>query len=182
MAVDIRSTANFGAYLKDRCKVIGARIKSDGTQVGSRGGKETRERESFCRKGLVSLSPSPPPTPSPCRARARPHAGSFPRGHGALLRARALPTGEGASEEGEGASERERETAATRQRRRVRARGPASARRGAVGTRAQGLTPLISLPPPSPTNHTKQQQDLYVAVIKATIEEETVPKEKHVRS
>jgi hypothetical protein len=25
-------------------------------------------------------------------------------------------------------------------------------------------------------------QDLYVAVIKATIEEETVPKEKHVRS
>lgn len=33
MAVDIRSTAKFGAYVKDRCRVIGARLKSDGTQV-----------------------------------------------------------------------------------------------------------------------------------------------------
>jgi hypothetical protein len=41
MAVDIRSTASFGAYLKDRCKVIGARIKSDGTQVSWAGLRDT---------------------------------------------------------------------------------------------------------------------------------------------
>jgi hypothetical protein len=36
---------------------------------------------------------------------------------------------------------------------------------------------------PQPPLHTPlSQQDLYVAVVKATIEEETVPKEKHVRS
>jgi len=42
----------------------------------------------------------------------------------------------------------------------------------------QGLTP----PPQKPPTSKPHKQDLYVAVVKATIEEETVPKEKHVRS
>lgn len=55
MAVDIRSTANFGAYLKDRCKVIGARIKSDGTQVRFRDARGGRSGGNT-RRGLSLLS------------------------------------------------------------------------------------------------------------------------------
>lgn len=78
MAVDIRSTANFGAYLKDRCKVIGARIKSDGTQVRRWRHKKEKEKEGslFSLRWFPLLPPS-----SSSRARARalsPNAASKP--------------------------------------------------------------------------------------------------------
>lgn len=47
-----------------------------------------------------------------------------------------------------------------------------------VGRRAKGSP----LPPKNHQPSKPHKQDLYVAVVKATIEEETVPKEKHVRS
>lgn len=58
MAVDIRSTAKFGAYVKDRCRVIGARLKSDGTQVRLAGrSHKNRAMEQPGLLALVSLSP-----------------------------------------------------------------------------------------------------------------------------
>jgi len=83
MAVDIRSTANFGAYLKDRCKVIGARIKSDGTQVRwlGRVGREAGRSLATSEGGGVSSFLLHSGLRAPLCTRRKRDAGSWTRAH-----------------------------------------------------------------------------------------------------
>jgi hypothetical protein len=173
MAVDIRSTANFGAYLKDRCKVIGARIKSDGTQVRGWRHKKKEGEGSPCVGFLFSFFFF-------TRARALSHALVRCRNPRHLRGRAQIPSPARARHGDDAPSRRQRSICRCCARRRVlpaRAGGGGSFLSRSVVGRAHP-----SSSSPKTTNTKPYKQDLYVAVVKATIEEETVPKEKHVRS